>query len=411
MSRRITWVYALLLCWSLPVNGQSLPELLELALQENQELQALRLEYQAALEKGAQVRQLPNPSVAVGAFVAPVETRLGAQRARLNLMHSFPWWGTLPAREAIANTAARQRLAQNRAAELEILFQLKYNYFEWYELQQAPQILKKQLVLLHSLRELARTMFETNKGAASDILQVDLKIQELEQKLLILQNQSAIPLQNINQLLNRPPDSPLEIKEKLSFAALSFQRDTLLVYIQQYHPSLIALAYEQEAARQRIDLNRIDGNPSFGLSLDYVLVSPRMDADPINNGRDVLQVSATASIPLYREKFKAKEREEQLRIEALEHRKNNAAAQMVSMIEQAYTQHETTRLQLELFERQIRTTHAAIDLLEARYSNDGSKFEELLRLQLSLVDYELQKLKAIVDSHQAKVRIERFLTF
>jgi len=39
----------------------------------------------------------------------------------------------------------------------------------------------------------------------------------------------------------------------------------------------------------------------------------------------------------------------------------------------------------------------------------GSGFDELLRLEKELIEYDLKILKAIVQSHLAKSKIERFI--
>jgi outer membrane protein TolC len=83
--------------------------------------------------------------------------------------------------------------------------------------------------------------------------------------------------------------------------------------------------------------------------------------------------------------------------------------QFMAVIEKAYVDYETAQLRLNLYRQQIRTTKAAIDFLEAAYSVDGRKFEELLRLEKSLIDYDLMILKAIVKSHQAKIMVEQFI--
>ena len=81
----------------------------------------------------------------------------------------------------------------------------------------------------------------------------------------------------------------------------------------------------------------------------------------------------------------------------------------MAMIENAYANHESARLKLELYDQQIEITRAAIHILETDYSTKGSSFDELLRLEKELIDYDLKKLKAIVQSHKAKSGIKRFL--
>jgi outer membrane protein TolC len=139
------------------------------------------------------------------------------------------------------------------------------------------------------------------------------------------------------------------------------------------------------------------------------MVNQRTDMELPNNGRDILQLRATVKVPLFREQYKAKEREEQFRIQALEHQKDEVLDRFTAAIERAYADYETARLQRELYQRQQQITRSAIEILQASYSTAGSNFDELLRLERELIDYDLKMLKAIVKSHLAVSSIQRYL--
>lgn len=392
-------------------SGQPLSDLLDRARNNNLELKALQHEYLAALEKGPQLSQLPDTDISAGAFISPVETRLGAQQARISVSQMFPWFGTLEAREEAVLANARALHEKVASTALELDFQVKTAYFQLYEIQTTQAIIRQNIRILEALRQLSLAKVESGKGSAADVLRVDLKIRELEQELLILDNQRAKPLADINRILNHPLDSSVEVQDTFGFALMPYNRDTLLSHIRNKHPMIRMFALQQEAAQKAIALNALEGRPSFGLGMDYILVNRRTDAAPMNNGRDILQLSARASIPLWREKYRAKEREEKLRIAALENRKSDLEARFLSMIKKAFSDYETAHLRQDLYTRQIATTRAAIQILQTNYSATGNNFDELLRLEKELVDYDLKMLNAIVQSQIAQAAIERYITF
>lgn len=401
----------LLLFVPLAGSGQPLADLLNVARDNNLELKALYQEYLAALEKGPQLSQLPDPDLGIGAFISPVETRLGAQRARIGVSQMFPWFGTLDAREKVASANARalHEKVADRALELE--FQVKAAYFQLYEIQTARHIIRQNIRILEALRQLSLAKVESGRGTAADVLRVDLKIQELEQELLILDNQLAKPLVDLNQILNRPLDSPVEVQDTFEFAIMPYNKDTLLNHIRNNHPMIRMFGLQQEVSKRAVELNELEGKPSFGLGMDYILVAPRSDASPVNNGRDIFQLSARVGIPLRRDKYSAREREENLKIAALENRKLDVETRFLSMIEKAFSDYETARLRQDLYAKQIATTRAAIRILQTDYSSSGDNFDELLRLEKELVDYDLKILKAIVQSQTAQAVIERYVAF
>jgi outer membrane protein TolC len=114
-------------------------------------------------------------------------------------------------------------------------------------------------------------------------------------------------------------------------------------------------------------------------------------------------------VPLFREQYKAKEREEQFRIQALEHQKDEVLDRFTAAIERAYADYETAILQRDLYQRQQQITRSAIEILQSSYSTAGSSFDELLRLERELIDYDLKTLKAIVKSHLAVSSIQRYI--
>lgn len=390
-------------------HAQSLDSLTIAAIDENLELKILEKEYLSALEKAPQVSQLPNPEIGIGAFPLPVETRLGAQIARLSTTQMFPWKGVFSAKKDLEIAKAKALHERITAKALDITFQVKQAYYTLYDLQKSQQIIQENLQLLKVLERLALAKVESGKTTTADALRVQINIEELKQELKILEAKKAKPRAILNQLLNRPFTTLIEVKDSLTFAVLPFDKAALTAEITANHPTLKMFERQQEAAQQAIKVNQLNNKPTFGVGVDYILVNERNDATPANNGRDIVQLRAAVSIPIYKKKYEAKEREEKLKIEALTDKKADMLNRFKSMIEQAYVDHEVAQMKMDLYQQQRKLTESAIQILQSNYSVKGVGFEDLLRLEKQLVDYELKTLNAIIQSHQAKSSIERFI--
>ena len=164
-----------------------------------------------------------------------------------------------------------------------------------------------------------------------------------------------------------------------------------------------------DISKKAMQLNRLKGKPSFGVGLDYILVNERKDAQPVRNGRDIIQIRGTMKVPIFKKKYDAKDREEQLKIDALHYQKEDLLLRFASSIETAYADYETAQLQMDLYQKQKEITKTAINILETQYSVKGSQFDELLQLEKEIIKYDLKTIKAIVKSHLAKSNIERFI--
>ena len=390
-------------------NAQSLNELLKEATTSNLELKILNNEYLTALEKAPQLSQLPDLDIGVGAFPLPVETRLGGQKARLSATQMFPWFGTLDSKADLENAKAKAIYERIAARQLDLFYQVKVAYYRLYEIEKSQSIIEQNISILEALERLALTKVESGKATAADVLRVQLKTEELKQELDILETAKTSPRVAINQLLNRSLDTPITVNDRFGFVQIPYNIDSLTSIIQMNHPTLRMFELQQDVARQAIIVNELNGKPSFGLGLDYIMVSERTDLDPTNNGRDILQVRASVKIPIFREKYAAKEREEYLKIATLDIQKDDILLKFRSAIEKAFSDYHTAELRTDLYERQIEITQAAINILQANYSSQGQNFDELLRLEKELIDYDLKKLKAVVQSLVAKSAVERYI--
>ncbi|RLD38500.1 MAG: TolC family protein, partial [Bacteroidetes bacterium] len=88
---------------------EELTPYLETAANNNPGLKARFSEYMDSLELVPQVGSLPDPQLAFGYFIQPIETRNGPQRFRISLTQMFPWFGTLNAREDVAVSKAKAK--------------------------------------------------------------------------------------------------------------------------------------------------------------------------------------------------------------------------------------------------------------------------------------------------------------
>lgn len=290
-----------------------------------------------------------------------------------------------------------------------LFFSLDQAYLQLYQLQDRGRILQGQLQLLEALESLALAKTSSGQASAADVLQVQIKTEAVKQKLLILKQAQANPLATINQLRHQPPGNPLTITDTLAFAELPFAKETTQDYIRETHPHLRIHSLKQEVARQTIQLNELQQKPSFGLGADYINVAPRENATINNNGRDILLLRASVKIPLYRKQYAAREREQNLHIQALQNQHAASVDEFAAVVEQAFTRHATARLELELYQRQENLTQSLIRMLESSYSTGETRLDELLRYEQDLINYRLKKLEAIVASHLAVREIQQLI--
>ncbi|MCB0693974.1 MAG: TolC family protein [Lewinellaceae bacterium] len=400
----------LLLClFSLAGTAQTLAELLAASDSANLELQALYHEYLAARERGPQVSQLPEPEFGLGLFVLPVETRLGPQWVRLSASQMFPWKGTLQAREDVDFAMASVRYERIAATRLLLHDQIRTAYIRLQEMDWKQVILRDNIALTQELERIVTTRVETGRASLADLLRIQVKTRGLEEELKLVENLKHIPQATINQVLNRRVDLSIVPMDTLVVANLNHDRDPVFAAIRDEHPSLRMLALQQEVSQKTIQLNALEGKPSFNAGIDYIAVGRRSDATPAGNGRDILSPRIGIRIPIYRDKYRAKAQEEKWTIQALEYRKEDQFLQFQREVEQAYAEYEDGRIRHALAREQKAIIQSAIELQLTAYSTNGAGFLDLIQMEDQLLQYDLQMLSAMVKTQMAQAQLQKII--
>lgn len=392
-----------------PMSAQPLDEIVGLAIDRNPTLQSLKNSFQAQLEVAPQVAQLPDPELSLGWFPLPVETRLGAQNVRLGWTQSFPWKGTLAARKAIANAAANVTHQQIARQQLQLIVELEQAYYQLYALRSKAVALDSSLQIFEALKELSLAKVAAGKATNADVLRVQLKINTIRQEQQRLRLAAIDPQSVINRLVSRESERQVATPEVLVFCELPYQKDSLLAFAKKNHPDIQYLAAQQNLASQQLALNEVSRKPSFGVGADYIQVSQRTDADPFHNGRDIFLLRAGIKIPINGKRFDARDREEKLKIAALEDQKTAQYDQYAMVVERGFNRYEQAQLDYQFYQEQQSVLQSVIAILVSQYSSQGTGLEEILQLQEEQIRYGLKIIEAIQESYIAKSQLDQFL--
>lgn len=380
------WILLILIGMPTGGNSQSLEEYLDLAVQNNPEIQAAYSEFEAAMQQAPQVGALPDPTLTLSAFGQMIETRVGRQEARFNLMQMFPWFGTLSLKKDVANLMAEASFQRYLDVRNEVFFKFSESYAALYELQQMIRLEQENLAILDTYRKLALNKFSNAKGSMVDVVRIDIKKNERTTNIRLLQEKQR-PLQVIlNSLLDRGINAPVPPPESLPVDSLKtpIAIDSLF----ESNPRLLQLERQQESYEVQQKLAKKAAYPMVGIGVDYSIIGKRDVPDLEMNGQDAIMPMVSVTLPVFRKKYKAAQKEAALMGEAAGHEiqavKNTLYAQF-SMAQYDFSKAAELR---RLYQKQTETTGQAVKLLLTGYSNDTSDFEEILRMNQDLLMYQ-----------------------
>ncbi len=410
ISSPLVWLilaFSLQLLSSLGAWGQSeLHNYQKAGAEHNPELKALFNQYLATMEKIPQSKALPDPQVAFGYFISPVETRLGAQRGNISISQMFPWFGTLNAQSQVFAGIAKAKLENFEDAKLALYNKIENTYDELYFLNKSIRITQDNLDLLTPLKGLARVNFESGKSGLEDVLRIEMEQTELKDKLAYLQDSQAPLLAQFEQLINQQLDGPLNMPDTLWTSVIDLDKSTLTDSMLANSPKLQQFDYEAQSYKQQQVVAEKMGLPSFNIGFNYINVAPRKDVEMADNGKDAFMFPQVGvKIPLYRGKYKAMKKEAELQEESSMLRKENRQNTLRTDLEQVYRDYLDAVRKVTLYRRLADLSSRTLNLLQEKYSTAGANFEEVIRMERKWLGYSLALEKARADRNSTAANI------
>lgn len=393
------WVILLVLLIPMSVSAQSIAEYQQLAAENNPEVRAAFQQYLSVLEEAPQVGAMPDPEVAFAYFISPIETRLGPQQARISLTQMFPWFGSLSDKRSVSEARAKSQYEAFQEVRNRLFFQTEKTLVELYELERSLDIANENLEILNSLVEISLRRYETDQASQVDVLRAQIEQEDLKTQIALLEDNRNVLIQKINELLNQENDAEIIAPDSLS-PITGIQSETeLMNKLVQQNPGLNRLRYQEDSAREMKTLAAKDGKPSFGIGLDYIFTGERSDVPSLaDNGKDAIMARASFRIPIFRNKYNAKVQQAELNMQSVQSqiidKENKLETDLTSSLRDFYD----AQRRFQLYDqKQIQRVEQALNIMTQKYATDSSNFEEILRMQRKLLDYQLSRIQALVD--------------
>ena len=157
----------------------------------------------------------------------------------------------------------------------------------------------------------------TSKGTGlQDVLRVKMEILEQQNKLALLTDQRKTTEIAFNSLLNRDKNISVVIKDSLEIEPLPAGKLAIADSILANNPMLAMLENEVSSYEVMEQKAKKMGLPMVGVGLNYMINQKRDGNTFMMNGDDMVMPMFSVSIPIYRKKYDAMQKEAQLMQEA-----------------------------------------------------------------------------------------------
>ena len=237
------------------------------ALQNNPDVAASLATAEAANFRISPARTLPDPFVSFNYQNDGWAFSLGERDMTfLGAMFSqpLPWPGklrlageeaALRAEEVRAGTVGRTRLA--------IEARVRRTYYEYLLALELLEVIEDRDRSWREISSVVRERYAAGLGVQQDVLRAQVEVLRLDEVRADQQAQLTNRRAELNRLLGRPLETPLETDQRLQLRAEVPDPSLLLAAVRERSPELAALARGIEAERSRVSLARKDFLPDF----------------------------------------------------------------------------------------------------------------------------------------------------
>ena len=372
---------------------------LEAAAKNNPAVKAKFSEYMASLEIVPQVGKLPDPQMALGYFIQPVEIRLGPQRFKFSLSQMFPWFGTLEAKENSAIQMAKAKYEIFEETKSWLFNEVRSTYYNLYFTRKAIEITSENIEILKLFQKLALIKVEAGIVSAVDEYRIEIETGDLIYQLELLKDKFNVLQIMFNNLLNAENSQRIELPDTLWDKKLEIDKQSIIEKILSKNHQLIRIDYQLESLKFKEEVAKNTGKPNFTVGIDYIIVGKGN-----NNlaGKDAFVFPKVGiSIPLYRDKYKAMVKEVVYLEAAKQSEKLDKINILETIFENAWKDYCDAQRRISLYVNQTDLAEKSIVILETEHKTGNKNFEEILRMERKLLKYSLESVKAVTDKQAA----------
>ncbi|MBI4487748.1 MAG: TolC family protein [Deltaproteobacteria bacterium] len=243
------------------------------ALAKNPEIAVLRERLQSMRARAKQAPYLEDPEISIQFGGVPLANPTNLSRADSNMFgirQKFPFFGKLGLKEKIALQEAKIMEEELRAKEREIISRVKMVYAELFMVQKEIEILREQLEIMRGIIRATEARYQVGKVTQQDVFKALLEQSQIMNQHILAEEERKTSEVRLNALLNRPPQTPMEIPSDLAVPRLSLTRAGLEEMALANRPELRGAERGIERAERMYELaDRNRKFPDFMLGWDY----------------------------------------------------------------------------------------------------------------------------------------------
>lgn len=239
----------------------------------------------------------------------------------------------------------------------------------------------------------------------SDLLRLQVEEAGLQEQIESTQSGYQLALSTFNLLLHREAKSSVAVPDTFIQKPLITDSASWNAILRS-NPMLAMWKAEGRSYVSKGVMAKKMGYPMFGIGLEYMInekksvtsssdMSSGSSSMSSMNGMDMIMPMVKISLPIYRNKYKAKVKEAELMKQSADMNYSNESdmlqAQYLSIMQRA----EDSERKIKLYDKQIGLLNTILHLMTREYASSAYDLTDILQIERELVDYELKKFEML----------------
>lgn len=450
----------------------SLSYYLAVAMENNPGIKSQKLAHEAFLQKIPQAGAFADPELSTEFYTKPMDIVGGRSIANVSLMQMFPWFGTRKAARVEANHMANMQEQQYKETVDNLILQVSTQWYEMQKFNEQLYNNEENKMFLKQLEQLALRKFSApsstsqssavpvvssntastptrtsassgmggmNMGSGSntapatnpsmtmssggsmgggsgsgmsEVLRIQLEIAEIENNIESLHSQIKAEKAKFNALLNREANENVDLGREIYKLEFLYSEKEALAIMEKDNPMLEMISEEGLAFKAKAEMDKKMSYPMIGIGAQYMIIGKTDDmmlGMGDMNGKDMIMPMVSVSLPLFRKKYNAQQKESDLWRQSSEEKFKNTFNTLKGEYYSFKSQLDDAQRVMGLYEKQTVLAQTTYNLVVKEFITGKSDLTNVIQVQRQLLDYQLKKAEALANYNTMVVSIKKLL--
>ncbi len=394
------------------VHPLTLQTAVALAMRDNPGIAQIQARSDSIATIPSQVGALPDPIFSFNALNLPTDTFTVNQepmtQMQFGVQQAIPFPGKLELKEEASTFSAKAAEKNVDEAQLILVQNVKSYWWQIYYLDRAIEIIERNQELFRQFVQIAGTKYEIGEGLQQDVLLAQVELSKLLDKQIELTGIRKKLGARLNKLLNKQANEAITLPAQVDPMLPDILPESKLYEkALNSRPLLNRQQFKIDSAKSRLELARLEYFPDFKVGAFYGFRSGENPPFVGGDRADFLTLKFSMNLPVFTARKQDKAVAQRSgELQAQRYSLQDTINEVKSQISQAVAGYQQAKEQSELFKGGIiPQARQTVDSMLSGYQVNKVDFLNLVRSQITLLNYESQYWKSLATANQALARL------